>query len=486
MWQPPKNTRSIREFRNRLFGAVLVAGVLCGSSINSSAALESDSAVEDSPTISQSEPDAVLRTSVSRTLRDVDRELYLEMIKLSRFNVKFHLEANYHQKWRVLTYALGREAGTAVSFGGSVTDIYQQGKNINHPRGISRNAVKDSIACGITGSALSGTASSAELAQNAWVMWQAKKHGYSPKESIEFVKTRIKNTDALIHEREEITASTTDEGQREVRSLETALIKRIRQQLVYEFANWSCHSRDQAWRENTFYTVDALQSFTRMSAAIIARKALQEPDLAGGGIICAIIANSAATINPIFKNLVGHVVGKQQRRRLAKEFNIERPAPLEGPLVEQLRELQHRHPDADKKDNELLALALLLHDRSEKIESNLIRESKEIDRYRQIAQQQSISGPMIGLTGLAGSTLSAVAFYKYRGEPITANKLALSGRISNATGQAYALINTPYTVGKGMIRNRKLRKKGLLPTQVLEERLRNLDKFEAEVKSARN
>ena len=429
---------------------------------------------------------SVLNSKIQRELDDVDRDIYIELIKLSRFNVKFHLEANYHQKWRVLTYALGREAGTAVSFGGTVTDIYQQGKNLNHPRGISRNAVKDSIACGITGSALSGTASSLELAQNAWVMWQATKKGYSPEDSIEYIRARNNNIDKLLEERDGMTESMADEVQRKIRKLETALMKQIRQQLICEFATWSCHSRDQAWQENTFYTIDALQSFTRMTAAILARKALEEPDLAGGGIVCALVANSAATINPIFKNVVGRVVAKHQERKLAKEFNIVRPAPLQGPLIDQLNELRHQHSGGDKDNDQLLATALMLHDRSERIDTHLVRETREIERYRQIAQQQSISGPLIGLTGVAGSTLSAVAFYDYRGEPVTANKLALSGRISNGSGQAYALLNTPYTVARGLIRKRRLARQGLLPTQILEQRLRNLDTFEAQVKSARN
>jgi hypothetical protein len=420
-----------------------------------------------------------------RNLVDVDRELYLELIELSRFNVQFHLSANYHQKWRSITYPLGREAGTAVAFGGTVTDLHQQGKNLNHPRGISRGAVKDSIACGITGSALSGSASSLELVQNAWVIHQARKKGYSPQDCIEFVKAKIKTTDALLAEREALTAIEPSEGRRKVRELETTLVKRIRQQLVYEFSNWSCHSRDQMWRENTFYTIDALQSFTRMSAAVLARKALQEPDLAGGGIICALVANSAATVNPILRNLVGRAVASHHRRRLAKEFDIKRPASLEGPLIDELRDLQHHHPGTEQ-DEELLAIALMLHQRSERIDTNLVRETSEIERYRQIAQQQSVSGPLIGLTGVAGSILSAVAFFDYRQQPRTANKLAFSGRISNATGQAYALLNTPYTVGSGIRRNRRLRKQGLLPTQILEERLKNLDKFEQQVKSARN
>lgn len=429
--------------------------------------------------------DGIAVSSRGRSLRLVDRELLLELVKLSRFNVKFHLAANYHQRWRTLTYPLGREAGTAVAFAGTVSDLYQQGKNLNHPIGISRQAVKNSIACGITGSAISASASSLELAQNTWVMYQAHRQGYSNKDAIQFVKERIAKLNSLFDERQAIVQNEPSTSKRRAHELETVLLQRIQQQLVFEFRTWSCHSRDQAWRENTFYTLDAAQNFTRMTAAILARRALKDPDLAGGGIVCALVANSVATINPLFRNMVGQVVRKHQDRKLQKEFACDRPLRLDGPLMEELHELQTHHPGREEEE-ELLSRALLLNQRSEKLDGALDRETREIERYRQIAQQQSISGPLIGLTGLTGSTLSAVAYFDYRDVPRTANKLSFSGRIVNVTGQAYALVNTPVTVAKGFRRNRRLRAKGLLPTQILEKRLEDLDKFEAQVKSTVN
>ncbi len=428
-----------------------------------------------------------LKAVQSRTLLDVDRDLYLNLIKLSRFNIKFHLEANAHQKWRAFTYPLGRETGTAVSFAGTLIDLRQQAKNLNRPAGISRSAIRDAIACNITGSAISGCSSALELAQNAWVMHDAKKRGFSPRESVAFVKNIVARVDTLLDERKRFTELETTVPRRRVRELENALLARIRQQLLFEFRTWSCHSRDQAWRENTFFAIDSAQSFLRMTASVLARKALTEPDLAGKSIVCALVANSVATINPIFRNLVGHTVGKYQAVKLAKEFPAERPAMPVGLSLAELKALQakHQHKD-DKPHEELLTSALLLSERSEKIDLNLDRETKEVARYRQVAQQQSISGPLIGLTGVTGSTLSAVAFFRYREEPRTAIKVGFPGRITSATGQAYALLNTPYTLVTGMRRKQKLRARGQHPEQILADRLENLDRFESQVRALRS
>jgi len=439
------------------------------------------------PTVANDDTQAPMSTTISKatvSTKDIDKQIFLELIHLSRFNVRFHMEANRYQKWRSWSYPLGRESGTAVTFAGNLTDMTQQAKNLNHPRGIRREAIENAVALQITGNAISGTASGLELAQNTWIMWKARKQGYSPAASLAFVKERANKITALIAEREKLTEMETSATHRHVRELETMLMKRILQQLLFEFRTWSCHSRDLAWRDNTFYTIDSAQSFVRMTGAIIARKALDEPDLARHAIACALVSTSAATINPLLRNLVGITVRKYQDRKLKRELHCERPAIPAGLVAEDLKQLHANHPD-EKEQQELLTRAVLLSERSDRIDLNLDREVREVARYRQIAQQQTISGPLIGLTGLAGATLSAVAFHGYRDEPLKAIKLGFAGRISTITGGGYALINTPYTYFKGARRNKKLRERGEHPTQLLKERLDYLDKFEAQVNATK-
>lgn len=399
----------------------------------------------------------------------VDKALVVELVKLAKFNIHFHLEANHHQRWRQFTYPLAREAGTALSFAATITDLNEQAEGLSNPALISRSRLKNAVACAITGNAISGGASSLELAQNTWVMLKARRAGYSPSASIAFVKSVVSKTDELLATRDQLASQEPAADRRQVREQETALVRRIRQQLLFEFANWSCHSRDQAWRENTFYALDAGQNFTRMSAGILTMRAFEKPPIARQAVVCALVANSVATLNPIVRNITGVVVRKHQERRIAREIPSERPSALS------LEELKQRLAlDADPA---FLKNLSSLTSRTQLMDAQLNRETREIERFRQVAQQQSISGPLIGLTGVVSSTLATVAVYGYPRDIDTANKLGFSGRITQGTGQAYALINTPYTMVKGIIRNRRLAARGELPTQILKKRLEGLEKL---------
>lgn len=430
-----------------------------------------------------SPPGAALQTastqasSQSDEIADVDHKLFHELVALAKFNIHFHLESNRHQKWRALTYPIARETGTAVSLAATLIDLNQQARGLNDPSRISRSALKDAVRCGITANAISGTASALELAQNSYIMLKARQSGYSPDRSLATVQAIIARTDTLLNQRENLSTKEPLAAQRRMLEIETQLVRRIRQQLLYEFATWSAHSRDQAWRENTFYTLDALQNFTRMTAGILAMKTFDQSSFARPAAVTALVANSVATINPIARNIVGVMVRKHQEHKLAKRIQCARP-----PVGDQLDSLQ-RHLATQPHEQPLAKLAALT-DRTERIDFELDRENAEIRRYRQIAQQQSISGPLIGLTGVTSSTLATIAVYDYSDDFQTATRLGFAGRITQGTGQTYALINTPYTVVKGMLRGRALARRGQLPSQILESRLDRLNLLDATTRGA--
>src|SRR6185369_6632453 len=73
-------------------------------------------------------------------MQDIDRALELELINLARFNIRFHQAANRHQWWRTYSYALAREAGTAVGLAGTLTDLVERGRGFNRPKIVSKTA----------------------------------------------------------------------------------------------------------------------------------------------------------------------------------------------------------------------------------------------------------------------------------------------------------------------------------------------------------
>ncbi len=421
-------------------------------------------------------PDSEVADSVKR-IDEIDRQLILRFIKISRFNIRFHQDANHHQRWRAITYPATREAGTTVSFGATLVDMNQRVRALRDPRSVEIDELRNVLNLALVGSSISGSASSLELAQNTWVMLKARKQGYSATSSLTTVKVLSEETDKLLDEREEIVDKNIIPPRRRIFDIEGNLLRRIRQQLIVEFHNWSSHSRDQAWRENTFYTIDALQNFTRVGSSILGLNAFRHPHLGGTAVISGLVANSAATVSPILSNLVGGVVRRHQKRILQKELPI--GAPIVAP-ADALNELMAAELKKDPQERQMRVLqeAIFLSERSLKLDQHLDRETREIERYRQIAQQQSISGPLIGLTGLVGSIMGTTAFYGYRTDRNTTAKLLFAGRIPVIPGQSFAITYTPYTMIKGMLKLRQLERQGTSPSQILQERLKNLDALE--------
>lgn len=415
-------------------------------------------------------------------IMELDRMILVELIQLARFNMRFFENANHHQRWRSWTYPLGREAGTAASFANSLIDISVRGDNFSTPDQISRSALRRGLCSAIAGNAVSGGASSLELLQNTIVMQRARKNGYSPDASLDHVKSSVQRTELLLIERDQLISSETSEKRRRVRQYESILLRRIRDQLVFEFRRWSINSRELAWRENSFFAIDAAQNFTNMISSIISLQSYRYPNRSGAAAVVSLAASSAATINPLLRNLIGVGVRKYQRNKLAKELPVTRPEMPEGLSLKELSELQNNLED--EREVKRLTQVLFLSENSEKLDSAIDRESKSIERGRQIAQQQSISGPLIGLTSVTRSILSLTAFYDYRDDKIVANRLSFSGRLSQASGQAYALVNTPYTFVKGELRKKQVRRSGQSLAQILEKRKQFLDKLEAQLNSA--
>lgn len=405
---------------------------------------------------------AAIANASAASIADIDKGLYVELVKLAAFNVRFQLEANRHQPWRVITYPLARETGTALTFSATLVDLNQQAAGLNDPRNISRNQLKNAVRCGITGNAISGTASALELAQNTWMMLKAKRNGFSPTDSVSYVAAIVARTDKLLDVREELTKHENSREKRQALELENRLVRRIRGQLIYEFATWSAHSRDRAWRENSFFLVDSAQSFTRMSAGILAMNAFREPRLARSSAVCALVANSLLTVNPIARNVIGFAIRKHQERVLRRSLPVARPDELEEQL----------EFDADSP---WLQRVALLTRRTEIIDIALNRQNEQIQKYRQIAQQQSISGPLIGLTGVTGSVLATEAVFGFSDDIRTATRLGFSGRIVQGVGQAYSLAYTPIVLIAGLRREKRLRAQGQLPSQILEQRLKTLE-----------
>jgi hypothetical protein len=416
---------------------------------------------------------------------EIDRAVVLECISLSRFNIRYHLEANRHWSTRDWLYPLWQELGTGASFANTIDDLNQRAKGLDKLDRISKSAQKGGLESAIVGSSLSGTSSAFELAQNVFFQIRARRLGFSNAAAIAYVHARLNSIDRSLEDRAHLVVLVSDLRKRQMLELEGTLLKRIRGQLLFEFKKWSVHSKEIAWREGTFYAVNAIQNYITCASSMMSLKGFSNPNYRGAAAISAVVADSLATINPPFRTAIGIYMRKIQRRRLVHSFRESSLGAREDSTVdwEQLKQLVERNLDPVKDVNDIEEITFL-SERSRRLDLALDKESEKIDKFRRVAAQQAISGPAIGFASLVRSVLFTIAFYGYRHNPVTANQLSFAGRISQASGQSYSLIVTPTTAITGAIYKRRLSERGELPAQKFEERLRKLDEWEQRLKTS--
>ena len=110
--------------------------------------------------------------------------------------------------------------------------------------------------------------------------WKRTKEGYSPKKSLAFVKNSATITRNLLNQRKQIINDGFNDKDRPIHELESLLLEELREQLLIEFRKWSVNSREIAFRENTFYAIDGLQSYLAATSSILALNAFSNKPLA--------------------------------------------------------------------------------------------------------------------------------------------------------------------------------------------------------------
>lgn len=428
----------------------------------------------------------------------IDKQIMQLCIDLARFNISYHQSVNkktFFQQW---IYPMARETGTALSFSNTLIDLSQRARGLRNPDLISKDSQKSGVKCALIGQAISGSASGTALAGNLMQSYLAGRAGYSPAKSAKTVSSFVGKIDALLAERARIIVAQNLDDPDHVYALQSRLLDHLKNQLIYEFKTWSIRSRSTEWSEDTFYALDSLQSFTQLASSCISLKAFNNPRLSGAAAISNLSANTIVTLNPIVRTLVGRFAAAVEQRRLSRMFPKSRPHVIKEVLAEMGKDLTLAAKD-DTATAEVKELAFLVR-RSAELDEPLNKEVLKFEKLRRVADQQAVSGPLIGLTGVTRGILNTTAFYATQNKSssdssessdgpsqnaLLSNRLNFAGRTVQACGQAYSLVLTPTTEIRHFLYRRQLRRRGEAPDQLLHQRLVRLQQIETRVRETR-
>lgn len=217
-----------------------------------------------------------------------------------------------------------------------------------------------------------------------------------------------------------------------------------------------------------------------MTSAILGIESEYKARFRGPAAVTALISASIQTVSPIIAGASGTFIDRYQRRRLKKHFPLKQPVLPADISMESINSLRSGEESGEDID---LSHAAVLTSNALKLDQALHGEISAIHKLRQIAQQQAISGPLIGLTNVARGILVTAADYHYEKDSLLDNRIKFAGRISQALGQSAAIIITAGTKYLSVKKNTEMRHRHSLPEQRFARRLKDLDDLEVMVRS---
>lgn len=425
-------------------------------------------------------------TDTEREIRGYDRQVFLKLLKLAEFNVRYQQTVNHYARWRKFVYPMAQETVYGCFLAYSISDISQRARGWNSPGKISPTSTKRALDTAMVGSLVGATSSLVELAANGVEAVQASRKGFSVGKSVAWVQSTVKEVDDLLAKRQALMQQVDCTGtSRELLELKEQILKYERDRLVFEFKRWSAHSRGFAWYKNTFYVINSTVNFGRFSAITLGLKSFTSPRCSGASGPILATSASLAGLGPAASSTAGNWMQHHQERRLAKELPTV-PFLTDAQAKEKFDRLTELLARDETKTQNVRVATELIRLREEKLglDTLILGEEKNIGRFRLVAGQQSKTAPLISSLGLTAAILSTVGYYGYRQQPKINSRLAFAGDATVIPAESIALIATPAAAIRTYLYENNLRKKNEHPDQLLSNRLKDLQALDAMVTEA--
>jgi hypothetical protein len=457
--------------------AILLLPVLIAWTIPTYAEDASSAAISDSSDKSHTTSDI---SDIETQLRIMDRQILLELLNLAEFNVQYQQNINHCARWRKILYPIGQEAGYAGFLGFSASDISQRGRAWNNLKLVSPTTIKRGLSSATVGSLLGASSSMIELLADGAETLSANRKGYSIKESVAFVRSKVERVDEMLARRHELmTALESTATNNELLDLKEQLLKYERDRLVYEFKRWSAHSRGYAWYKNAFYVNNVAVNMARFTAVQLGFKSFTAPSCNGRIGPILISAACVAGIAPAASSAVGSLMQHHHMKSMSRSLPVT-PFLSDQEAKKKFERLAELLSNDEAQGHRNLIAAELVRLREEKIglDTLIYHEEKNINRLRRVAGQQSIAAPILSTAGMASGILSTVGYYGYKRHPLITNKLSLCGDSALIPAEGIALFLTPAAAIVAGLYEHDLKKKNEHPDQLFAKRLKDLRTLE--------
>lgn len=331
---------------------------------------------------------------------------------------------------------------------------------------------------------LDGASNAIELSSGIYTWLKNKKNKTDPASTVKKVIARIKEIDQLIAERESLVQKHPDLPAASIHRAEGRVLKTFRDWCLSEFADVYAEVKSTHSSCNVYYALALAADGMYLAGSVLGLKALRagKENLNGPAITNSIVGDSLAVSSVPVSTVAAKLLYKYHRNKLEDKLKQEL-GQIEGDAKAAMAELNKEILSADvsalrraRSVRERASAYLLWAGRYDRY---IDRELDELRHQGRVALQGELSGPMISGSYLATDILAAIGFYKFPNDARRASALSYAGSITSISANSASLFLTNYNMVSEIMHRRKLRKKGLLPEQLLADRFKTLDQLDS-------
>lgn len=445
-------------------------------------------------------------TAEETHVEKLTNEIFHKLVDLERYYLQYRKIGNATPKFRRIRYYLLQVASTSCTLASNImlTDVARRGlkdnKITNFGRGDgdvdppnttpptpavdnTNGEVRRALVLAMIGTVLGPGSSLLELCSNGYTAVKNVKQGKNPATAVKNVQARVAEIDALLAERKKMLDTHPELRALPINQAEHAVLHCFRDWCVSEFVEVYSDVKSGQAGANVYYALDVTNGGLSLTGQILGLKSTypNHDRLAGPSATVSVVGDCFSMISAPASAYAGKKMKVYWRKKAQGTFKEH----LKFGEVDAKASMAQLRRVVDDADPAIVAASCDVESRiagymmwSARYDDIITREEIELSHRGKVAHQGQRMGPLIAGSGLAQDLMADIAFYGYPNNERRGASLAYAGGISAASGNAAALAYTNYNFVSEYLYRRKLRREGLLPQQLLDERLRLLDQVD--------
>jgi hypothetical protein len=427
----------------------------------------------------------VYGSDFTRQYTALTKQILLKAIGLERFSLNYRMKSDEKPKFRRWRFFLAQEAGASTILAFEIVGDKQLGLGKRHPLKISKRALHDATATALTGSIIAGGDSCLELALNELLAVKHKQEGFDPASSRKSVLSQLKQMDELLAEREAFVQAHPEHPAYSRAVIEGNILRELRKAFLNEFATFQTDAKGYATFTNLFLFLNVAANAIGATAAGMAYKGVNAPQVNGTANILFIVAGSVIMVTPWISSLSGILVRRHTYNSFWREVG-------ETPVIDMAQLAADRKRLGESLSSSQGSLIpslpgverLALYSESNELFKKQLKDETTVTRHlEKVAVESNLLGPMIGGALMTQGILGTVGCFRYPIQPRKQVSLLFRGAVVGTAGSGLAVVGTAAWFLASLSYDNHLRKRHRLPVQLIKDRLAHLDEVEKIVQS---